>query len=255
MRLRRLTLIAVACATVVAACGSSSNSTSSTSTSSAASSNGHSGASPQSGVNLTGLADTKPDPSAQHMGGTLTLTSNEGWEHLDPAASYFQIDYMVVYATRRPLYTFTPTSDTPPPMLASGPPRSATDGKTRDRAHQADWKFGPPVNRDITSKDVDWAFERMFNSNVQNGYAPVYFPIVGADPTAHERQADPGDQHSQRHDDRVPSDQAVRRDHGRRADAARHRPRSRRVTRPRRTRAARRRGTRIRRARCSSGRT
>ena len=36
------------------------------------------------------------------MGGTLTLTSNEGWEHLDPGASYFQIDYVVVYATQTP---------------------------------------------------------------------------------------------------------------------------------------------------------
>lgn len=192
MRLLRLTLIAVACATVVAACGGSSNSSSSTSTSSAASSNGHSGASPQSGVNLAGLANTKPDPSAQHMGGTLTLTSNEGWEHLDPAASYFQIDYVVVYATQTPLYTFTPTSDTPVPLLASGPPQISADGKTVTVHIKPDWKFGPPVNRDITSKDVAWAFQRMFNSNVQNGYAAGYFPIVGADPTATSDKPIPG---------------------------------------------------------------
>jgi peptide/nickel transport system substrate-binding protein len=185
MRLLRLTLIAVACATVVAACGGSSNSSSSGSAAASASStNGHAGASPQSGVNLAGLADTKPDPSAQHMGGTLTLTSNEGWEHLDPAASYFQIDYVIVYATQTPLYTFTPTSDTPQPLLASGPPQISSDGKTVTVHIKPDWKFGPPVNRDITSKDVEWAFMRMFNSNVQNGYASGYFPIVGADPTA-----------------------------------------------------------------------
>jgi peptide/nickel transport system substrate-binding protein len=185
MRLLRLTLIAVACATVVAACGGSSNSSSSGSAAASASStNGHAGASPQSGVNLAGLANTKPDPSAQHMGGTLTLTSNEGWEHLDPAASYFQIDYVIVYATQTPLYTFTPTSDTPQPLLASGPPQISSDGKTVTVHIKPDWKFGPPVNRDITSKDVEWAFMRMFNSNVQNGYASGYFPIVGADPTA-----------------------------------------------------------------------
>jgi peptide/nickel transport system substrate-binding protein len=185
MRLLRLTLIAVACATVVAACGGSSNSSSSGSAAASASStNGHAGASPQSGVNLAGLANTKPDPSAQHMGGTLTLTSNEGWEHLDPAASYFQIDYVVVYATQTPLYTFTPTSDTPQPLLASGAPVISADGKTVTVHIKPDWKFGPPVNRDITSKDVEWAFMRMFNSNVQNGYAAGYFPIVGADPTA-----------------------------------------------------------------------
>lgn len=193
MRLLRLTLIAVACATVVAACGGSSNSSSSGSAAASASStNGHAGASPQSGVNLAGLANTKPDPSAQHMGGTLTLTSNEGWEHLDPAASYFQIDYVVVYATQTPLYTFTPTSDTPVPLLASGPPQISADGKTVTVHIKPDWKFGPPVNRDITSKDVAWAFQRMFNSNVQNGYAAGYFPIVGADPTATTDKPIPG---------------------------------------------------------------
>src|SRR5262249_54381600 len=40
--------------------------------------------------------------------------------------------------------------------------------------------FSPPVNRAVTSKDVAYAFERMFNANVQNGYASGYFPIVGA---------------------------------------------------------------------------
>src|ERR1700729_1828669 len=193
MRLLRLTLIVAVCAAAVAACGGSSNSsTSGSAAASASSTNGHAGASPQSGVNLAGLANTKPDPSAQHMGGTLTLTSNEGWEHLDPAASYFQIDYVVVYATQTPLYTFTPTSDTPQPLLASGAPVISADGKTVTVQIKPDWKFGPPVNRDITSKDVAWAFQRMFNSNVQNGYAAGYFPIVGADPTATSDKPIPG---------------------------------------------------------------
>ena len=191
MRLLRLTLIAVACATVVAACGSSSNS--STSSASSSGSSGSSGSSSSSGgLTLAGLANTKPDSSAQHMGGTLTLTSAEGWEHLDPAASYFQIDYLVVYATQTPLYTFTPTSDTPVPLLASGPPQVSADGKTVTVHIKSDWKFGPPVNRVITSKDVAWAFQRMFNSNVQNGYAAGYFPIVGANPTATSDKPIPG---------------------------------------------------------------
>ena len=193
MRLLRLTLIVAVCAAAVAACGGSSNSSSSGSAAASASStNGHAGASPQSGVNLAGLANTKPDASAQHMGGTLTLTSNEGWEHLDPAASYFQIDYVVVYATQTPLYTFTPTSDTPQPLLASWAPVISADGKTVTVHIKPNWKFGPPVNRDITSKDVAWAFQRMFNSNVQNGYAAGYFPIVGADPTATSDKPIPG---------------------------------------------------------------
>ena len=177
MRLLRLTLVpvvVVACAIAVSACGSSSSSSSTS-----GSTSGSSG-----GLSLSGLANTKPNPSAQHMGGTLNVISAEGWEHLDPAASYFQIDYLVVYATQTPLYTFTPTSDTPQPLLASGPPTISADGKTVTVHIKSGWKFSPPVNRAITSKDVAWAFERMFNSNIQNGYASGYFPIVGAPTTA-----------------------------------------------------------------------
>ncbi len=46
------------------------------------------------------------------------------------------------------------------------------------------FKFGAPVNRAVTSADVAYAFQRMFNPNVQNGYAAGYFPIVGADKSA-----------------------------------------------------------------------
>ena len=184
MRLLRLTLIAAVCAVAVAACGGSSNSASSSSKSSSASSGSSSSSSSGSSLSLSGLANTKPNPSAQHMGGTLNIISAEAWEHLDPAASYFQIDYLVVYSTQSPLYTFTPTSDTPQPLLASGPPQISDGGKTVTVHIKSGWKFSPPVNRAITSKDVAWAFQRMFNSNTQNGYAAGYFPIVGANPAA-----------------------------------------------------------------------
>ena len=161
-------VVAVVAAITVAACGSSSNNSSSGSSSSA-----------PGGISLAGLANTKPEANP-HMGGTLNVISSEGWEHLDPGASYFQIDYMAVYATQTPLYMFTPTSPTKPvPLLASGPAIPSSDGKTVTVHIKPNWKFGPPVNRTITSKDVAFAFSRMFNSNVQNGYSS-YFPIAGA---------------------------------------------------------------------------
>ena len=172
LRLTLTPLLAIGSALILAACGSSSKNSSS---SSGTSSSGAPG-----GISLAGLADTKPNSGAQHMGGTLNLISNEGWEHLDPGASYFQIDYVVVYATQTPLYTFTPTSNTPIPLLASGPPQVSSDGKTVTVHIKSGFKFGAPVNRPVTSADVAYAFQRMFNPNVQNGYASGYFPIVGA---------------------------------------------------------------------------
>jgi peptide/nickel transport system substrate-binding protein len=183
-RLPRPTVAAVltlTCALTMAACGSTSRSK----TGSGASQGSHAASS--SALNPSGLANTKPDPSSQHRGGTLHVITAEGWEHLDPAASYFQIDYLVEYATQTPLYTFTPTSDAPQPLLASGPPRITDGGKTVTVHIKAGWKFGPPVNRAITSKDVEWAFMRMFNGNVQNAYSGGYFPIVGATATTGDK--------------------------------------------------------------------
>jgi peptide/nickel transport system substrate-binding protein len=109
------------------------------------------------------------------------VISNEGWEHLDPGASYFQIDYVVVYSTQTPLYMFTPTSpNRPVPALASGPPTISSDGKTVTVHIKPNYKWSPPLNRAITSKDVAYAFQRDFNPNVQNGYSSGYYPIVGA---------------------------------------------------------------------------
>lgn len=120
-------LFVVACASLVGACGSSSSSSSSGSSKTSPTSSN----SASSGLSLAGLANTKPDPAAQHMGGTLPVISAAAWEHLDPGAAYSQLDYLVVYATQTPLYEFTPTSPTKPvPLLAAGPPTISGDGKT-----------------------------------------------------------------------------------------------------------------------------
>ena len=206
MRRFRLTLglaLALACAIAVAACGGSSSSSSSASSGGSSSSTSSS----SSGISLAGLANTKPDPNAK-MGGTLNIISNEGWEHLDPGASYFQIDYVVVYATQTPLYTFTPTSNKLTPLLASSQPQISADGKTVTVHIKSGFKFSAPVNRAVTSADVAYAFQRMFNPNVQNAYAAGYFPIVGSRQV--RRQADPGDLDAEQDDDRVPPDQELR---------------------------------------------
>jgi peptide/nickel transport system substrate-binding protein len=183
MRLFRLTLVpvvAIACAFAIAACGSSgSSSSSSSSSASSTPSGGSSTTTTSSGLSLAGLANTKPVTAKQ--GGTLNIISNEGWEHLDPGASYFQIDYLVVYSTQTPLYMYTPTSPTKPvPALASGPPTISSDGKTVTVHIKPNYMWSPPLSRPVTSADVAYAFQRDFNPNVEDGYASGYYPIVGA---------------------------------------------------------------------------
>src|SRR6202035_651250 len=131
------------------------------------------------GPALTGLANTGLS-SSPHHGGTLHLISAEGWLSLDPGKSYFQIDYMVVYATQTPLYIFNPVTDKETPLLASSPPTISPDGKTVTVHIKSGFRFSPPVNRPVTSADVAYAFQRDFNPNIQNGYAGGYYPLVGA---------------------------------------------------------------------------
>jgi peptide/nickel transport system substrate-binding protein len=175
MRLSKLALgpLAVALAVVVAACGGSNAGNSG---------GGGSGSSGSGGGSTTaqnGYADVAPSNS-QQKGGTLNVVSAEGWEHLDPGESYFQIDYVVVYATQRPLYSYDPNSKLMPD-LAAGMPQISKDGKTVTVHIRPNVKWSPPLNRAITSDDVKYAFERDFNPNVPNGYATAYYPIVGAD--------------------------------------------------------------------------
>ena len=78
------------------------------------------------------------------MGGTLNMISNEGWEHLDPGASYFQIDYLVVYATQTPLYMFTPNEpDQARPCAGLGLPQISRRRQDADGAHQVRLEVEP----------------------------------------------------------------------------------------------------------------
>lgn len=118
----------------------------------------------------------------QQKGGTLKIVSAEGWQHLDPGQSYFQIDYLVVYSTHRPLYAFMPDDGTKAvPDLADGEPEVSKDGKTVTVHIKKGIKFGGAVTREVTSDDVRYGFERLFNPNVPSGYATSYYPIVGSE--------------------------------------------------------------------------
>ena len=137
-------LVVVVSAIALAACGSSNDDKSS--------SNG-------------GGAEITPQ-SGQKKGGTLKVQSAEGFEHLDPGASYFQLDYMVVYATQRSLYSYKPDDfKVAVPDLAASQPEVSADEKTVTVKIRPNVKYSPPVNRAVTSKDVKFAIERGFNTH------------------------------------------------------------------------------------------
>jgi peptide/nickel transport system substrate-binding protein len=173
----------------ISACGGSSSSSSS-------SSSGGGSATTSSGVKAPPL---KPGESingqqlvGKKKGGTLTVLSNGDFEHLDPGSAYYALDYGVIQATARPLFSYPPDSATTlRPDLATTLPTTSnggiTDGGKTITVHiRPGVKFSPPVNREVTSKDVAFALERGGNPNVGNAYWPAYFgagspaPLVGS---------------------------------------------------------------------------
>src|SRR5271167_3301934 len=63
-------------------------------------------------------------------GGTLVVLNESDFESLDPGTTYYDIDYEVVLATQRPLYSQKPNSVEPTPDVASGPAEISPDNKT-----------------------------------------------------------------------------------------------------------------------------
>jgi peptide/nickel transport system substrate-binding protein len=114
-------------------------------------------------------------------GGTLTYLAAGDVDYLDTGQTYYTFGYMVAYSTNRTLYSFKPTDSVHPvPDLATGPPEISADNKTITVHIKPGVKYAPPVNREVTTKDIKYAFERAFSKEVPSGYAGAYFSsIVG----------------------------------------------------------------------------
>jgi peptide/nickel transport system substrate-binding protein len=158
--------IVAALAVVLAACGSSSK------TSSSGSGSGSSGSISTGGFQ----SPTTQSLTGGKKGGTLQVLDETDFEHIDPGIAYYSLDYEVVFATQRPLYSNKPnTASVASPDMASGPPEISSDNKTVTVKLREGIKFSPPVNREVTSADVAYAIERGANPNVANPYFHAYW--------------------------------------------------------------------------------
>src|SRR3954453_14447756 len=131
----------------------------------------------------SGKAPTSAPASAQ-KGGTLTMISNGDVDNkLDPGYSYYQFDFILENDLHQTLLRYKPNDTSKPsPDLAASDPQVSSDGKTVTVKIRKGVKFSPPVNREVTSKDVKYAMERDFLPQVGNGYAGAYWgDILGVD--------------------------------------------------------------------------
>jgi peptide/nickel transport system substrate-binding protein len=129
-------------------------------------------------------------PAEGKQGGKLTSLWTDDVDFIDPGIMYYQASFQVVQATQKALYGYKPDDgSTAVPDLAESDPQISEDGKTVTVKIKSGVKFSPPVNREVTSKDVKYAIERGFFNTVNNGYAGAYFgdlegAKVGAKPGA-----------------------------------------------------------------------
>jgi peptide/nickel transport system substrate-binding protein len=169
--------LAAALALALAACGSSSTSSSTSSTSTTASAS--------SALSTSGYKSPLTEPlTGGKRGGTLQVLQEIDFEHLDPGIAYFSVDYAVVFATQRPLYSQKPNSTEETPDMAEGAPEVSNGGKTVTVHLKTGIRFSPPVNREVTSEDVAYAIERGANPDVANPYIGSYFKAIEGEPTA-----------------------------------------------------------------------
>ena len=161
-------------------------------------------------------------PAEGKKGGKLTELWTDDTDNIDPGITYYQMGFQIMQATQKALYGYKPDDAVNAvPDLAESDPQISEDGKTVTVKIKSGVKFSPPVNREVTSKDVKYAIERGFFNTVNNGYAGAYFgdlegAKVGAKPGAKIKGITTPDDH----DDRVPPDQGHRRRPRRRARAA-----------------------------------
>ena len=102
-----------------------------------------------------GGGQTGEGTGAPKRGGTLRVLSEGDVDHIDPGAAYYQLTYMVTQATQRSLYQSKGAEiERPVPDLAASDPEVCTDGKTVKVEIKSGVRFSPPVNREVTAKDV-----------------------------------------------------------------------------------------------------
>ena len=166
MRVRRIAVstIAMAGLVAIAACGSSDKGT--------------------GGGTSSAARSTSPTAiKAGTAGGKLTVLASGDVDYVDPGLDYYTFGYMVQYAVNRTLYSFKPdTSEKPVPDLAAGPPQISADNKTITVKIKPGVRYAPPVNREVTTKDIKYAFERAFSKEVPSGYAGTYFSSIEGTP-------------------------------------------------------------------------
>ncbi len=127
---------------------------------------------------ITGSALSRVDEVEGERGGTLTVVSLEGSPDLDPALINDVYGTMISRAVDRTPYTFRPDRKGLQPDLAEGTADISDDSRQVTITIRSGVHFSPPVNREVTARDVAYGIARGFLPGVDSPSAHLYFGDV-----------------------------------------------------------------------------
>ena len=151
-----------------------------------------------SGTSATGgvpeeFAPVTAAPDDAQQGGELTVLSAGDIDFMDPGAAYYLFTFQVTMATQRSLLGWEPDEvNAPTPDLAAEDPTVSDDGRTIEFTIRDGVRYSPPVDREATAADVEYAIERTTLPGVANQYVANYLPdVVGYEAAAKEAVDNP----------------------------------------------------------------
>jgi peptide/nickel transport system substrate-binding protein len=131
-----------------------------------------------------GKGDTGAQTGGVQKGGVFRTAQDDfGFTNaFDPTGEYLGSAFTMYNALTRTLVSYKhvagPAGNKLYPDLASAMPTLSSDGLTYTFKLKSGVKFGPPVNRAITSKDIEYAFERINTKPLIAQYGFWYFGVI-----------------------------------------------------------------------------
>jgi peptide/nickel transport system substrate-binding protein len=100
----------------------------------------------------------------------------------DPTGEYIATGLDLYQAMLRTLMNYKHVADAPGnevlPDLAAAPPEISSDGLKYSFKLKTGIKWAPPLNRDVTSKDVAYAFQRINTASLVAQYGFYYYGVI-----------------------------------------------------------------------------
>lgn len=128
---------------------------------------------------MTGSVLSRVDEIEGERGGTLTVVSLEGSPDLDPARINDVYGTMIARAVNRTPYAFRPDREAgAQPDLAEGTPEISDDSRRVTITVRSGVHFSPPVDREVTARDVAYGIARGFLPGVDSPAGKLYFGDV-----------------------------------------------------------------------------